>query len=77
MNEERKPILHVVHDDDGYWQFLTGDQNPEDIRIVALEGLVLRDKSLNEVFNLEYGEKVQQEFVGGKWTRSKVEYDDE
>lgn len=71
--ELKKPILRVVHDNDGDWQFLTGDQMPEDIKIVALEQLVLRDKTLNEVFNLGYGEAAERDFVGGKWTRYKVE----
>lgn len=75
--EQRRPILRVVHDNDGDWQFLTGDQMPEDIRIVALEQLILSDKTLNEVFNLEYGEAAERQFVGGKWTRSIVEYDEE
>jgi hypothetical protein len=29
--EEQKPILRVLHEHDGDWQFLTGDQMPEDI----------------------------------------------
>lgn len=74
--EQQKPILRVVHDSDGDWQFLTGDQLPEDIKIVALEELVLRDKTLNEIFDLDYGEGAEREFIGGKWTRNKVEYDD-
>jgi len=74
--DEQKPILHVVHDSDGDWQFLTGDQLPEDIKIVALEELVLHDNTLNEIFDLEYGEEAQREMVGGKWTRNKVKYDE-
>ena len=35
--ELNKPILRVVHDEDGDWQFLTGDQMPDDIKLVALE----------------------------------------
>ncbi len=35
--DEKKPVLRVVHDEDGDWQFLTGDQLQEDARIVALE----------------------------------------
>lgn len=69
--EENKPILRVVHDDDGDWQFLTGDQMPEDIKIVALEELIKRDNSLNEVFDLEYGEEAERDFLGAKWKRSK------
>lgn len=72
-----KPILRVVHDCDGDWQFLTGDQNLEDARIVALEQMTLKDNTLNDVFNLDYGEAADREYVGGKWTRTKIEYDDE
>jgi hypothetical protein len=75
--EQQKPILRVVHDNDGDWQFLTGDQLPEDIKIVALEELILQDKTLNEIFDLDYGERAEREFIGGQWKRNKVEYDDE
>ncbi len=70
--EESKPILRVVHDDDGEWQFLTNDQMPEDIRIVALEQMVLRDLTLNDVFNLDYGQSAAREFVGDNWVRQEV-----
>jgi hypothetical protein len=70
--EFHKPILRVIHDSEGDWQFLTGDQMPEDIKIVALEQIILKDKTLNDVFNLDYGESAEREFVGGKWTREKM-----
>jgi hypothetical protein len=75
--ELRKPILRVVHDHEGDWQFLTGDQIPDDIKIVALEQLVLRDKTLNDVFDLDYGEAADRDSIGGQWTRSKVENEEE
>lgn len=75
--ELREPILRVVHDHDGDWQFLTGDQMPEDIKTVALEQLVLRDKTLNDVFDLNYGEAADRDSIGGPWTRSKVEKEKE
>jgi hypothetical protein len=71
--EENKPILRVIHEEDGDWQFLTGDQMPEDIKIVALEQVTLRDPTINDVFNLEYGEAAQRNFVGDKWIRSSVQ----
>jgi len=71
--ELRRPILRVVHDHDGDWQFLTGDQMPEDIKIVALEELVIRDKTLNNVFDLNYGEAADRDSIGERWTRSKVD----
>jgi len=75
--DENKPILRVVHDIDGDWQFLTGDQLPDDIIIVALEELIKRDNTLNEMFALEYGEQAERDFIGGPWTRDNVEIDDE
>jgi len=75
--ELHKPILRVVHDIDGDWQFLTGDQMPEDIKLVALEQMILKDKTLNEVFDLDYGQAADREFIGGKWTKTKAEDDDE
>jgi hypothetical protein len=71
--EKQKPILHVIHDTEGDWQFLTGDQLQSDIRIVALEQLVFQDITLNETFNLEYGEEAQRNYIGAEWIRSRVE----
>jgi len=73
----QQPILHVVHNKDGDWQFLTGDQMPEDIRIVSIEGMIRKDITLNEVFDLNYGQSANRLHIGGEWTRSKVEEDDE
>lgn len=75
--EEQKPILRVVHDHNGDWQFLSGDQLPEDIRIVALEHLVLRDNTLNQLFDLDLGEAAERDFIGGVWTRYKFDEDEE
>jgi hypothetical protein len=72
-----QPILRVIHDHDGDWQFLTGDQVLADGRVVALEQLVLRDPTLNELFNLDYGEAADRSQVGDRWTRSKVEEEDD
>jgi hypothetical protein len=76
-NELKKPIIHVVHDDNGDWQFLTGDQFSEDVKMVALEQLILKDETLNEVFDLDYGEEATRDLIGGHWTRRKIEYESE
>ncbi len=75
--ELRKPIIRVVHDHEGDWQFLTGDQNLADARIVALEQMLIKDKTLNDVFNLDYGEAANRAYIGGHWTRSKTDNDEE
>jgi hypothetical protein len=69
--ELNKPILRVVHDFEGDWQFLTGDQLQEDSKLVALGRMVEKDPTLNQVFKLEYGESAEREFVGGPWTITK------
>ena len=35
--EQNDPVLRVVHDEDGDWQFLTGNQIIDDARLVSLE----------------------------------------
>jgi hypothetical protein len=75
--ELRKPILRVVHEHDGDWQFLTGDQMLEDMKIVSLEQLVSQDNTLNELFDLDYGEEAERESIGGRWTRNKFENEEE
>jgi hypothetical protein len=72
-----KPILRVVHDNDGDWQFLTGDQMPDDIKLVALEQMTLKDRTLNEIFDLGYGEAAERQFVGAEWVRTVTQDDDE
>ena len=75
--DHNRPILRVVHDTDGDWQFLTGDQEPDDIRIVALEQMVLRDPSLNEVFDLDYGQAAERDSIGDSWTKLNIDdYED-
>lgn len=73
--ELNKPILHVIHDNEGDWQFLTGYQMPEDAKLVALEQMTIKDTTLNDVFNLDYGEQAEREYIGGQWTRTKTEDD--
>ena len=54
---ERQPIRLVTHDEDGTWQFHTGDAaSVDDAMIVALEQMLLIDPSLGELGNLPCGE---------------------
>lgn len=77
--KEDKPILRVYHDeDDGAWQFLTGETViAEDLMIVALEQVVKRDPTINELFNMPTGQMATREFVGAKWVREDIEEEDE
>jgi hypothetical protein len=33
----------------------------------------MKDQTINDVFNLDFGEQARREYVGGKWTRGKME----
>jgi len=66
--DEKAPILRVIHDEDGDWQFFTEEVDYDDGKVVSLEQMVRSDKSLNDVFNLEFGESAERAYVGGKWT---------
>ena len=71
--ENNEPILRVVHEEDGDWQFLTKEIDFENGKVVALEQMILRDETLNELFDLEYGEEAERDFIGDKWRRNKFE----
>ena len=72
--ESDKAICYVTHDENGDWQFLTGDYvTDEDSRIVCLENLVIKDPTLNDVFDLNYGEYAERKGPGGQWYRGKKE----
>ncbi len=51
-----KPILHVIHDSDGDWQFL-GDQDitESDALVVSFENILKIDESIKEIIELPIG----------------------
>ncbi|MFB9080515.1 hypothetical protein ACFFWB_24460 [Flavobacterium procerum] len=57
---------------------MTDDESStENTIIVALEQLVLKDNSLNQVFDLEYGEEAERKYIGSEWIRKNTECNDE
>jgi hypothetical protein len=70
---EHKPIVRVTHDEDGDWQFLTNEAELKDAKIVSLEFIIGKDKTLNEVFRLDYGESAERDFIGGDWREVRDE----
>lgn len=66
--EGEKPILYVTHDNDGYWQFLCGDEHTEvQARIVSLIDVFKMDKSIKEIANLDYGKSAYRKTDKDKW----------
>jgi len=68
--DENKPIIRVTHDEDGDWQFLTENAALKDAKIVHLGHLIEKDKTLNELFRLDYGESAERNFIGDNWRES-------
>ena len=70
--ENRAPILRVIHDEDGDWQFLTREIDFDNGKMVSLGQMVRSDHSLNEVFHLEYGESAERAHPGGEWKITRI-----
>jgi hypothetical protein len=71
---EGLPILRVVHEDDGSWQFLCDTTyDVADLKVVALEEIVKRDPTVNELFQLNYGWHALRDTVGEKWQTEEHE----
>ena len=69
--ESQEPIVDVIHDKEGYWFFLPSGE--PDWKMVPLEELIKVDPTLNDVFDLDYGECANREFIGGQWQRDVYE----
>jgi hypothetical protein len=71
---ERKPILLVTHDNDGAWQFHTGEPaNVADAMVVALEQMLLMDPTLADLGNLLCGRRATRSASGAAWNVSNAE----
>jgi hypothetical protein len=54
--EENQPILYVVYDDEGEWQFHTGeDVNESDARVVGLGEIFKQDPTIAALAELPIG----------------------
>ena len=63
------PIVRVIHDEDGDWQFLGNDNNLQetDAIIVSLSEIIEFDKTLIDIIDLPIGEQAIREDIGGTW----------
>lgn len=69
--DEDRPILRVVHDHDGDWQFLCGTSNRSaDGRLVSLKSIVELSPGIDELADLPVGWCAERESPGLPWSRS-------
>lgn len=66
------PVLRVIHEEDGEWQFLC-DTTYEvaDLKIASLTELVKRDPTLNALFQLNYGWQACRATKAAAWQEEK------
>jgi hypothetical protein len=75
---EGLPILRVIHEDNGEWQFLCDTTyEADDLKIVALEALTKRDLTLNELFQLNYGWQAQRVTQAAEWQTEEYQSEEE
>jgi hypothetical protein len=69
--ERGAPILLVTHDaDDGGWQFLCGTTTDSKLaRIVGLEEIVSKDRTVAQLANLPLGWRAHRKSIGAEWQR--------
>ena len=75
---EGLPILRVVHEDDGSWQFLCDTTYEEaDLKVVTLEEIVKRDPTVNELFQLNYGWHAWRIVEAAEWQTEEHEIEED
>ncbi len=68
INKER-PILKVVHELGGDWQFLCGElQTVKDAKVVTLKEIYKIDPTLAEISQIKKGSIATRDSKTGKWT---------
>jgi hypothetical protein len=71
---EGLPILRVIHEAEGDWQFLCDTTyEVDDLKVVALEAIVKRDPTLNELFQLNYGWQARRVVEDAEWQEEEYE----
>lgn len=68
--DKTNPILYVVHDEDGDWQFLDGgDVTEQDAATVSLKNVTELDPSVKSLADLPTGWAAERSSVGEEWKR--------
>jgi len=68
-----EPILYVVHDDDDEWQFLSGEESQlQDLMIITLSQLLIRDSTIKFVLDLPLGYEASRVDPISKWVKVKI-----
>jgi hypothetical protein len=72
--KDQSPIVYVIHDTDGDWQFLgrEDDLTEDDALLVSLGEILEFDPTIVSVLNLAEGEEAIRNDLNEKWERRSV-----
>lgn len=70
----QRPILHVTHDHDGYWQFICGqnDHDESNAKIISIGQATEIDSTINDLFEMPMGIGANRKSIGDKWIPYKL-----
>ncbi len=73
----QRPILHVTHDDDGYWQFLCGqnDHDESNAKLISLKQATEIDNTINDLYEMPMGVGADRKFINDNWVSYKLPND--
>lgn len=77
--EDNAPILRVVHDRQGDWQFIGPVDNPDEdgCKLFCLHCVVEKDPSIRALARLSEGYRASRKAVGDEWALDRVQPDEE
>lgn len=66
----QSPIVYVIHDLEGAWQFFGSEEHleTEDARIVSLGEIIEMDTTIKEILWMPEGVEARRAQVGDEWT---------
>ena len=70
------PIIRVIHERDGDWQFLGDECNlqEDDAMLVSLNEIVEFDKTLFDILTLSEGKQALRDRIGGDWHVFNIDF---
>jgi len=71
--KENEPILYVTHDEDGAWQFHSGNGGVDTTKamLVSLQNILDHDAAMNDVADLPLGHYAARDSLEAPWVYKK------
>lgn len=74
---KQRPILHVTHEEDGFWQFLCGqnDHDESNAKLISLKGATKIDNTINDLYEMPLGVGAERKSINDIWEPFKLPID--